>query len=162
MFLPTLPAGPSKRSLYGMPISNDDSQSDNTRPDPASTTVLIPLVISMILVLGGLGLAVYFFVRYKRRHRIWLVDFHARRQRERREFMEREKEEKGAGRPGMWEVEVEEVEDVEEDGEEERWSREYKSPREDSDDGWTVSRLHAQAVQGAPTEELASSSHVSS
>jgi hypothetical protein len=95
----------------------------------------------MILVLGGLCPAVYFFVRYKRRHRIWLVDFHARRQRERREFMDREKEEKGAGRPGMWEVEVKEVDEADEG--EKRWSQQYEPLVGDREDGWTVSRLHA-------------------
>lgn len=58
--------------------------------------------------------------------------------------MEREKEETGAGRPGMWEVEVKEVDEADEG--EERWSREYKLPVEGREDGWTVSHFDAQAV----------------
>jgi hypothetical protein len=99
----------AKRNYFGVPssIPSDDNEKGNS--GPSSTTVLIPLAISMILIILGIGLAVFLFVGYKRKQRAWVLDYASRRQREMEAGVEGEKEEKG---PGMWEVEVREVEDV--------------------------------------------------
>lgn len=108
---------PVKRSYFGVPsspLTPLDEDVDNGDNGPSSTTVLIPLAISMILIILGIGLAVFLFVGYKRKQRAWVVDYAARRERERMEEREMEKEGKGGG-PGMWEVEVREVMDEDEE-----------------------------------------------
>lgn len=100
---------------------------EGDRHDPTSNAVLIPLIISMLLVLIGVGIAVTFYVLYRRRYRSWLVEFTARRERERRE--EEEKERKGKIGPAWWEVEV-----GDEDEEGEWWGG-----MDDVEKGWNVS-----------------------
>lgn len=128
--------GPSRRALYGVPVSSGSNDNVNgASTDPKSATVLVPLVISMGLVFAGLGLAVFFYVRYRRKYRLWLEAFQARRERERLEGLK--EEDKG---PGMWEVEVKDVNEDEDHG----WAEEYTYRRNDrgEQDLWSVSHGH--------------------
>jgi len=95
----------------GIPAQSSSlsSTSNSSHAAVGSTTVLVPLVLSITLIALGIGLGVFCFVGYRRRQRIWWRDFERRRvSRERGDVME-----KG---PGMWEVEVrQEVRDVDMD-----------------------------------------------
>jgi hypothetical protein len=77
-----------------------------TAPHPRSTTILIPLILSVVLITAGIALAIYLFIGYRKRNRAWLIAYQAHRQRIRQE----EKLEDGTG-PGMWEIVIEEEDD---------------------------------------------------
>jgi hypothetical protein len=90
---------PPKRALFGIPAQSSSPSSSQTAV--GSTTVLIPLVLSIILIAVGIGLGVFCFVGYRRRQRVWWRDFERRRA-----LRLGEKEEVVDEGPGMWEVEV--------------------------------------------------------
>jgi hypothetical protein len=95
--MPTV--NPPKRALFGIPAQSSSPSSTHTTV--GSTTVLIPLVLSIILIAVGIGLGVFCFVGYRRRQRVWWRDF------ERRRILRLgEKEDIVDDGPGMWEVEV--------------------------------------------------------
>ena len=99
----------------------------------------------MILIILGVGTAVWFYISYKRRHRLWLADFTMRREAERRRLDEEEK--KAREGPGWWEIEVgdgdDELEDDDEDGRGSgRWDGTYGDKNEqgkESHSRWNVS-----------------------
>ena len=89
-----------------MGSSSLSSTSTPSHAAVGSTTVLVPLVLSITLIALGIGLGVFCFVGYRRRQRVWWRDFERRR-------VLREKEDMAEEGPGMWEVEVrEEVRDL--------------------------------------------------
>ena len=95
----------------GIPAQSSSlsSRSNSSHGAVGSTTVLIPLVLSITLIALGIGIGVFCFVGYKRRQRVWWRDFERRR-------VLREKEDVMVEGPGMWEVEVrEEVRDLDMD-----------------------------------------------
>ena len=95
-----------ERALTGVSAS---STSNPSHTSVGSTTVLVPLVLSIILVAVAIGLGVFCFVGHRRRQRLWWRDF------ERRRGL-REKEDMVEKGPGMWEVEVrDEVRDMDVD-----------------------------------------------
>lgn len=100
---------------------------------PNSTAVLIPLIISMVLVFLGVGVALAFYISYRRRYRRWIVGFRERRAREERERLEQEK--KDSIGPGWWEVEVADDGDEEEEG----YHQEKRTAGAQSD--WNVSPM---------------------
>jgi hypothetical protein len=95
--MPTI--NPPKRALFGIPAQSSSPSSTHTAV--GSTTVLIPLVLSIILIAVGIGLGVFCFVGYRRRQRVWWRDFERRRA-----LRSGEKDEVVDEGPGMWEVEV--------------------------------------------------------
>jgi hypothetical protein len=95
--MPTI--NPPKRALFGIPAQSSSPSSSQTAV--GSTTVLIPLVLSIILIAVGIGLGVFCFVGYRRRQRVWWRDFERRRA-----LRLGEKEDIVDEDPGMWEVEV--------------------------------------------------------
>jgi len=82
------------------------SNPSTSAPHPRSTTILIPLIISVVLITAGIALAIYLFIGYRKRNRAWLIAYQAHRQRLRQE----EKLVEGTG-PGMWEIIIEDEED---------------------------------------------------
>jgi hypothetical protein len=90
---------PHKRALFG--VAAQSSSPSSTHTAVGSTTVLIPLVLSIILIAVGIGLGVFCFVGYRRRQRVWWRDFERRRA-----LRLGEKEDIVDDGPGMWEVEV--------------------------------------------------------
>lgn len=108
---------------------------DDDDHDPSSSAVLIPLIISMVLVVLGVSVAVIFYITYRRRYRTWLVEFQARRERERWEELEREK--KARIGPEWWEVEVGD----EGEGDTTSWWGGFS----DAEKGWNVGHLGADA-----------------
>jgi len=88
---------PAKRALFGVAAQSSPPSSNHTAV--GSTTVLIPLVLSIILVVVGIGLGVLCFVGYRRRQRVWWRDFERRRG-------SREKEDVLEEKPGIWEIEL--------------------------------------------------------
>jgi len=93
--MPTV--NPPKRALFGVAAQSSSPSSNHTAV--GSTSVLIPLVLSIILVVVGIGLGVFCFVGYRRRQRVWWRDF------ERRRGL-REKEDVLEEKPGIWEIEL--------------------------------------------------------
>jgi hypothetical protein len=91
--MPTV--NPPKRALFGVAAQSSSPSSSQTAV--GSTTVLIPLVLSIALIAVGIGLGV--FVGYRRRQRVWWRDF------ERRRGL-REKEDVLEEKPGIWEIEL--------------------------------------------------------
>jgi hypothetical protein len=83
------------------------SNPSTTAPHPRSTTILIPLILSVVLITAGIALAIYLFIGYRKRNRAWLIAYQAHRQR----LREEEKLEEGTG-PGMWEIVIEEEDEV--------------------------------------------------
>lgn len=98
------PSQPRLHARHLGGIGTQESSSSRSSDHPSSSAVIIPLVISMVLILLGIGTAVLFYISYRRRHRRWVADFRARREEEMRRFEKEEKE--GEGGPGWWEVEV--------------------------------------------------------
>jgi len=99
---------PAKRDLIAIPAQSSSlsSTSNSSHAAVGSTTVLVPLILSITLIALGIGLGVFCFVGYRRRQRVWWRDFERRR-------VLREKEDMAEEGPGMWEVEVrEEVRDL--------------------------------------------------
>lgn len=98
----------TKRALTGVlaQSSSPSSTSNLSHNSVGSTTVLVPLVLSIILVTVAIGLGVFCFVGHRRRQRLWWRDF------ERRRGLS-EKEDMVEQAPSMWEVEVrDEVRDM--------------------------------------------------
>jgi hypothetical protein len=93
--MPTV--NPPKRALFGVAAQSSSPSSSQTAV--GSTTVLIPLVLSIALIAVGIGLGVFCFVGYRRRQRVWWRDF------ERRRGL-REKEDVLEEKPGIWEIEL--------------------------------------------------------
>lgn len=137
---PHSPDGPSRQqNLLPRHLGGADNQlSPDSRfgsaDHPSQTAVLIPLVISMVLILLGIGTAILFYISYRKRHRIWLADFRIRREAERRRLEKEDKE--GVDGPGWWEVEVGDGYEAETDG---RWGGAYGDQDEKEEDmRWNV------------------------
>lgn len=123
------------RSLGGVSLTPQSDSGPDT--DPRSSAVLIPLIISMILIVLGIGTAMGFYITYRRRNRLWLAEFGARREAERMRAEEEEK--KGGEGPGWWEVEVGDEEDR--DWEEEEGEKEKEGEMEqENEKRWNVSQ----------------------